>query len=41
MMLEHNTYKEAISDVKLPEEIGMDIVEGAIQRKERRTQKLR
>lgn len=41
MMLEHNTYREAISDVKLPDDVGMEIMEGAIRRKEQRTQKLR
>lgn len=41
MTLEHNTYKEAISDVKLPDDVGVGLVESAIQRKERRTQKFR
>ena len=41
MMLEHNTYREAISDVKLSDDVGMEIMEGAIRRKEQRTQKLR
>lgn len=41
MTLEHNTYKEAISDVKLPDDVGTGLVESAIQRKEHRIQKLR
>lgn len=41
MMLERNTYREAITDVRLPEEVGMELVEGAIKRKEQRGQKLR
>ena len=41
MMLEHNTYREAISDVKLPDDAGMEIMESAIQRKEQRARKLR
>ncbi|MEY8518151.1 hypothetical protein AALC25_14865 [Lachnospiraceae bacterium 29-84] len=41
MMLERNTYREAITDVRLTEEVGMELVEGAIKRKEQRGQKLR
>ncbi len=41
MMLESNTYKEAISDVKLSDDAGMEIMESAIQRKEQRIRKLR
>ena len=41
MMLESNTYREAISDVKLSDDAGMEIMESAIQRKEQRARKLR
>lgn len=39
MVLEHNTYKEAISDVKLSDERGMEMIENTIERKERWSQK--
>lgn len=41
MILEHNTYKEAVSDVNLSEEAGMEMLENAIKRKERWSQKWR
>ncbi len=34
MMLERNTYKEAVSDVRLTEEAGMEMLDNAIKRKE-------
>lgn len=39
MLLEHNTYKEAISDIRLSEERGMEMMENAMKRKERWSQK--
>lgn len=39
MVLEHNTYKEAISDVRLSEERGMEMIENTIKRKEKWSQK--
>ncbi len=41
MMLEHNTYKEAISDVKLTEEAGMEMLENAMRRKQQWSQRWR
>lgn len=41
MILEHNTYKEAVSDVNLSDEAGMQMLENAIERKERWSQKWR
>lgn len=41
MILEHNTYKEAVSDVTLSEEAGMEMLENAIRKKERWSQKWR
>ena len=39
MVLEHNTYKEAISDVRLSEERGMEMIENTMKRKEKWSQK--
>lgn len=41
MILEHNTYKEAISDVKISDEAGMEMIENAMERSRRRSQKWR
>ncbi len=41
MMLEHNTYKEAVSDVRLTEEAGMEMLDNAIKRKEQWSQRWR
>lgn len=41
MMLEHDTYREAVSDVTLSDEAGMEMLENAIQRKERWSQRWR
>lgn len=41
MILEHNTYKEAVSDVNLSDEAGMEMLENAIRKKERWSQKWR
>ena len=39
MVLEHNTYKEAISDIRLSEERGMEMMENTMKRKEKWSQK--
>ncbi len=39
MLLEHNTYKEAISDIRLSEERGMEMMENTMKRKEQWSQK--
>ena len=39
MLLEHNTYKEAISDIRLSEERGMEMMENTMKRKEKWSQK--
>lgn len=41
MMLEHNTYKEAVSDVRLTEEAGMEMLDNAIKRKQQWSQRWR
>lgn len=41
MMLERNTYKEAVSDVRLTEEAGMEMLDNAIKRKEQWSQRWR
>lgn len=41
MILEHNTYKEAVSDINLSDEAGMEMLENAIRKKERWSQKWR
>ncbi len=39
MMLEHDTYREAVSDVTLSDEAGLEMLENAIKRKERWSQR--
>lgn len=41
MMLERNTYKEAVSDVRLTDEAGMEMLDNAIKRKEQWSQRWR
>lgn len=41
MILEHNTYKEAMSDIKLSEEVGMEMIKNAMEMKKQRSQKIR